>query len=84
MFGAICSGKFADKVGPKTAQIVNAVPFIIGAVLSAVSPHRHVGFLAGRVISGLGKWHTLSAWFVQKYEHTKDKQIRGFYKLPWT
>eukprot|EP00877_Chromochloris_zofingiensis_P014348 jgi/Chrzof1/9167/Cz03g38140.t1 len=54
MFGAICSGKFADKVGPKTAQIVNAVPFIIGAVLSAVSPHRHVGFLAGRVISGLG------------------------------
>jgi hypothetical protein len=53
--GAVASGKAADILGPRVAQMVNSIPFLLGALLSAWSPNRHVGFLAGRLISGFGK-----------------------------
>ena len=58
--GAVASGKAADILGPRVAQMVNCIPFLLGALLSAWSPNRHVGFFAGRLISGFGTCRPLS------------------------
>ncbi len=54
-FGAIVAGKIADAVGPRRAQLINSIPFVLGALFSALSPGRQVGFLAGRLLSGFGE-----------------------------
>ncbi|CAD7703448.1 unnamed protein product [Ostreobium quekettii] len=66
--GALNAGVFADHVGPKRAQVVNVLFFVIGGALSAVSTKRQFCWtgmgrlngcvpkllLVGRIITGFG------------------------------
>ncbi len=58
--GAICAGKLADLLGPKAAQLLNALPFALGTLLSAVAGHEAT-FLAGRLLTGFGAWGAAAA-----------------------
>lgn len=53
-FGAITAGQIADGVGPRKAQLLNVIPFVLGVLLTAVAPVGYWGFLLGRLISGFG------------------------------
>jgi MFS transporter, SP family, major inositol transporter len=52
--GSLCAGHIADTIGPRLAQITNAVPFLLGTFLCCLSPGQHIGFLLGRVVTGFG------------------------------
>lgn len=51
--GALFSGRIADRFGPRRAQLLNTVPFALGAALSALS-RTPSAFLAARVVVGFG------------------------------
>ena len=74
--GALTAGVFADALGPKRAQAFNVFNFLLGAALSATA-NCHLAFLAGRIISGIGKdevdWESLSRSMLCKEQaRTKD------------
>lgn len=52
-FGAFSAGTIADKLGPKKAQLLNVLAFIVGACVTCFSGSK-TGFLSGRVVSGVG------------------------------
>lgn len=52
--GALFAGRLADAIGPKKAQLLNALPFTAGALLCALTPLKYVPFIIGRVLCGLG------------------------------
>ena len=52
--GSLSAGHIADSFGPRLAQILNTVPFVVGTVLCCLSPGKHIGFLLGRVVTGIG------------------------------
>ncbi|KAH9300453.1 hypothetical protein KI387_012036, partial [Taxus chinensis] len=52
-FGCAISGWIADGIGRRRAFQVSAVPMIIGALFSAMSPNSHAMFI-GRLIAGFG------------------------------
>jgi MFS family permease len=52
--GAIVAGKAADRWGPRHAQVVNCIAFMLGALLAAGARHYRV-FLMGRFVSGIGE-----------------------------
>lgn len=51
--GALCSGRLADHLGPRRAQLLNTLPFALGGVMSAVS-RSPITFLAARLVVGFG------------------------------
>ena len=53
-FGAITAGMVADALGPKRAQALNVLNFLIGTALSGFA-HCWWTFLAGRIIAGIGE-----------------------------
>ena len=54
--GAASAGWIANKYGPRSAQLLNVLFFVLGTVLSALPwwGHHH-GLVVGRAISGLGE-----------------------------
>jgi MFS family permease len=52
--GAIVAGKAADRWGPRHAQVVNCLAFMLGALLAGGARHYRV-FLLGRFLSGIGE-----------------------------
>lgn len=51
--GALVSGKLADALGPRRAQLLNTVPFAAGAALCAASRSPAV-FILSRLVVGFG------------------------------
>lgn len=73
--GALLSGLLADRIGPKRAQIVAAVMFLLGALLagSAAPGPSHAGlFAAGRVIAGLGEHMCGVALLLHTHQHLPE------------
>lgn len=56
--GAILAGKAADCMGPRHAQVVNCIAFMLGSLLAggATTPRL---FLLGRFVSGFGEQRAL-------------------------
>eukprot|EP00798_Chlamydomonas_sp_ICE-L_P002972 gene2972-12979_t len=55
--GAFTAGMFADALGPKRAQTLNTINFLLGTWLTVTASSLstgHWGFVAGRVIAGVG------------------------------
>lgn len=52
--GALFSGRAADRLGPKKAQLFSIIPLAVGALLCALTPLNVSAFVAGRMLAGLG------------------------------
>ncbi|GBF90824.1 plastidic glucose transporter [Raphidocelis subcapitata] len=51
--GALCAGRLADGLGPRRAQLLNALPFALGGALAAVA-RGPAAFIAARAVAGFG------------------------------
>lgn len=57
LIGASSAGWLANRLGPRSAQLINVLMLVLGTVLSALPwwDLRHHGLVIGRAVSGLGK-----------------------------
>lgn len=53
LIGSLGAGQLADRLGPKTATVLNALPLAFGSCLCAAAPSETM-LLTGRALAGLG------------------------------
>ena len=54
IFGGALAGQLADRLGRRRMILISALVFVVGSLLSGVSPHNGLAFLIGaRIILGL-------------------------------
>ena len=75
LFGSLCAGVVADRLGPKKATVLNTLPLAVGSILCASAPSEAV-FLLGRLLAGIGTG--AASLFVPRYlTEIAPNSIRG-------